>query len=66
MMVPSEPTGWVPRRVPAVVGVPLTLRLPIMTWTLSPVMNLVEGGGVVTVTVVDCVAVPPVPVQARV
>src|SRR3989344_2039031 len=37
-----------------------------MTWTRSLRENLVEGGGVVTVTVALCVAVPPVPVQTRV
>ena len=45
-MVPREPRGWVPRRVPDVEGVARTLRFAV-AWTRSLRMNLVERGGVI-------------------
>ena len=45
MTVPWFPVAWVPRRVPEVVGVDLTLSGPEDTWTLSFNENLVDGGG---------------------
>lgn len=62
--VPSMPTAWLPRSVPAVEALERTLSVPPVTWTRSPMMNLVDGGVIVeTVTLAFAVAVPPAPVQ---
>ena len=69
MIVPSVPLTWVPRRVPAATAVARTLRTAVVC-TLSPEVNLVEGGtgaaAMVTKTVALWFAVPPVPEQEMV
>ena len=44
MIVPNAPIGWVPRSVPDVEGVALTLR-DVVVCIRSLIMNLVDAGG---------------------
>jgi len=46
MTIPCAPTACEPKRAQEVPAQFLTLRVPLITWTRSPEMNLIEGVGV--------------------
>ena len=50
----------------ALVEVQEIVELPPLATVLGLALKVSVGAGEVTVTVVDCVALPPVPVQVRV